>query len=88
MSLNASPGLAYGDDVSPTTDQNAPGTLPIMKTYAAYYALLAMNSIEQDDRRRHAELTRAPRPSILTRARTLLASARPAPRTGPATTSA
>ena len=59
-----------------------------MKTYAAYYALLAMNSIEQDDHRRRAQLTRAPRPSFLARARTLLASARPAARPEPATTSA
>jgi hypothetical protein len=59
-----------------------------MKTYAAYYALLAMNSMEQDDRRRRAELTRAPRPSFLARARALLTSARPAARPEPATTSA
>jgi hypothetical protein len=59
-----------------------------MKTAAAYYAFLAMNRIEQDERRRRAELAGPQRPSIIARARMLLASARPAPRPEPATTSA
>ena len=59
-----------------------------MKTYAAYYALIALNSMEQDDHRRRAELNRAPRPSLLDRARSLIASARPVRQAEPTTTPA
>ena len=59
-----------------------------MKSVAAYYAFLAMNSIEQDADRRRAELARGPRPSILARARMLLALARPAQQPEPTTTPA
>jgi len=59
-----------------------------MKTYAAYYAFIALNSMEQDDHRRRAELNRAPRPSFLARVRALVASARPARQPEPTTTPA
>jgi hypothetical protein len=59
-----------------------------MKSIAAYYAFLALNSVEQDAQRRRAELTSPPRPSMLARARMLLASARPAQQSEPTTTPA
>jgi hypothetical protein len=52
-----------------------------MKSIAAYYAFIAMTSLEQDAFRRQTELkaAKAPRPSLLVRARTLFASARANP---------
>ncbi len=48
-----------------------------MKSIAAYYVFVAMNSQEQDTQRRHAQHAAAsPRPSLLSRARSALGSAR------------
>jgi hypothetical protein len=52
-----------------------------MKSVAAYYVLVAMNSQEQDAHRRraqHAAAAASPRPSLLARVRSALGSARPA----------
>jgi hypothetical protein len=49
-----------------------------MKSMAAYYVLIAMNSQQQDADRRRAELAAAqsPRPSLLARARAAFRSSR------------
>ena len=49
-----------------------------MKSIAAYYVFVAMNSQEQDSQRRHAQHAAAasPRPSLLSRARSAFGSAR------------
>jgi hypothetical protein len=49
-----------------------------MNSIAAYYAFLAAASLQQDADRRRAELraARAPRPSLIARARELFASSR------------
>lgn len=48
-----------------------------MKSIAAYYVFVAMNSQEQDTQRRHAQHAAAsPRPSLLSRARSAFGSAR------------
>jgi hypothetical protein len=49
-----------------------------MKSIAAYYAFIAATSIQEDADRRRAELraARAPRPSLIARARELLTSSR------------
>ena len=49
-----------------------------MKSVAAYYVLVAMNSQEQDTQRRRAQHAAAasPRPSLLSRVRSALGSAR------------
>ena len=53
-----------------------------MKSVAAYYVLLAMNTQEQDAHRRRAQHAAAaspsPRPSLLARVRSALGSADPA----------
>lgn len=50
-----------------------------MKSVAAYYVLVAMNSQEQDTHRRRAQHAAAasPGPSLLARVRSALGSARP-----------
>jgi hypothetical protein len=53
-----------------------------MKSMAAYYAFIAMNSQEQDADRRHAQLRAARRPSLIARVRGLVGPVRS---TGPAT---
>jgi hypothetical protein len=55
-----------------------------MKSMAAYYAFIAMNSQEQDADRRHAQLraARPARPSLIARVRRLVGPVRS---TGPAT---
>ncbi|HET9345505.1 MAG TPA: hypothetical protein VFO05_07370 [Candidatus Limnocylindrales bacterium] len=61
-----------------------------MKSIAAYYVILAVTSAEDDAARRRAAFAaaEAPRPSILGRARTLLASIRPTRRPEPASSAA
>jgi len=61
------------------TDRVAKGTTT-MKSVAAYYVLVAMNSQEQDAHRRRKQHAAAvsPRPSLLARVRSALGSARPA----------
>jgi hypothetical protein len=63
-----------------------------MKSFAAYYALVALSDAQQEAerRRRAARAARPPRPSILARARMLVsfASGGPAQRPEPASTSA
>ena len=51
-----------------------------MKSVAAYYVLVALNSQEQDTHRRRAQRAAAasPRPSLLGRVRSALGSAGPA----------
>jgi len=50
--------------------------MPIMKSIAAYYAFVAVNSIDQEaaQRRAHAQAPKAPRRSLLARARALVTS--------------
>jgi hypothetical protein len=50
-----------------------------MKSFAAYYALVALSDAQQDaeHHRRAAMAARSPRPSILGRARMRIATARP-----------
>jgi len=47
-----------------------------MKSIAAYYAFIAINSIDQEaaQRRAHAKAPKAPRPSLVARARALVTS--------------
>ena len=49
-----------------------------MKSIAAYYVFIAADSFQQDAARRQAELraTRAPRQSLIARARMLIGSSR------------
>jgi hypothetical protein len=54
--------------------------VPNMNSIAAYYALIAVNSMEQETAQRRGNAKAAPvaRPSLLARARALLASTRTA----------
>jgi hypothetical protein len=54
-----------------------------MKSIAAYYAFIAVNSLDQEaaQRRALAQAPRAPRPSLIARARALVVSRSPRPAT-------